>query len=651
MPEEMDAFEKKDNPEFGEAVEDLVSQAIDVEAIEDLVTYIEDLYHFMPQSLYYANSSGFIVEVNKALEELTGYTADELAGQSLSFLSADGEDAIDIEEETAKRVRVKDRELTILTKEKGEVLVNVSTSVRKDKGGNAIGYFAVLVDITERKKLEERIESASQAKSEFLANMSHELRTPLNSVIGFSEVLQEKTFGELNEKQARYVGNILTSGKHLLGLINDILDLSKVEAGKIELKYEEFPLPDLLSESQTLVSTMASKKSISLESKVEEGISKFTADPTRFKQIMYNLLSNAIKFTPDGGRVSIHTKSSADMTQISVEDTGIGIKKEDQEKIFEEFYQVDSSYARQYQGTGLGLALTKRLVELHRGNIWVESEVGKGSKFTFTIPLHPKEAPKIIEEMPPVEEKPLILVVEDEKQASELLTLYLDEGGYQVAHAFDGVEAIRKAKELKPFAITLDIILPKRDGLDVLQELKSMPETKDIPVIIISIVDNKELGFSLGATDYLVKPIDKAELIQKLQSYGIAAKLGKALNILVVDDNPQDVELLTAILEPEGFKVTKAYGGKEGIDLAIGKNPDAIILDLLMPEVNGFEVVERLKTYPKAKDIPIFIYTVKDITEEDKRILNNYVISIKEKGRCSKEELLSDIRKAVPRSD
>jgi CheY-like chemotaxis protein len=444
--------------------------------------------------------------------------------------------------------------------------------------------------------------------------------------------------------------NIHTSGKHLLGLINDILDLSKVEAGKIELKHEEFSLPNLLSECQTLVNTMATKKSISLESKVEEGVSSITADSTRFKQIMYNLLSNAIKFTPDEGRVSVEAKSSDDMLEISVTDTGIGIKKEVQEKIFEEFYQVDSTYARQYQGTGLGLALTKRLVGLHGGKIWVESEVGKGSKFSFTIPLHPKEAPKVIEiveERPPTVGKPLVLVVEDEKQASNLLTLYLKQEGYQVAHAFNGVEAIEKAKELRPFAITLDIILPKKDGLEVLQELKSLPETKDIPIIIISIVDNKELGFSLGATDYLVKPIDQMELIHKLQSYGVRPKPGKASNILVVDDNPQDVALLTTILEPEGFRVIKAYGGKEGIDLAIDKNPDAIILDLLMPEVNGFEVVQTLKAHPKARDIPIFIYTVKDVTKEDKKILNDYVVSIKEKGKCSREELLADISKVT----
>lgn len=492
-----------------------------------------------------------------------------------------------------------------------------------------------------------RLEQATRAKSEFLANMSHELRTPLNSIIGFSEVLLERMVGELNEDQTMCAGNINTSGKHLLGLINEILDLSKVEAGRVELVLEEFSLPDALSECLTLVNTLAMKKGIALESSVQEDVPTITADPTRFKQILYNLLSNAIKFTPDKGRVGIEARIKDGMVEIAVTDTGIGIEKDKQEKIFEEFYQVDNVYTRQHQGTGLGLSLTKKLVELHGGRIWVESEPGQGSRFRFTVPLHPKEAPKVMEVAKEGPVKPLILVVEDEKQAGDLLTLYLEQEGYGVARAFDGVEAIEKAKALKPSAITLDVFLPKKDGLQVLRELKGLPETQGIPVIVISIVDNKELGFSLGATDYLVKPIRREELIKRLKSCGVRPRPGGGSSILVVDDNPQDVALLGAILEPEGYRVIKAYGGKEGIDLAISENPDAIILDLLMPEVNGFEVAEALRAHPRAKDIPIFIYTAKELTKEDQARLDDYVVSVKAKGGCSKEELLSDIRKAI----
>jgi PAS domain S-box-containing protein len=627
--------------------------------LEESYAFTNALLDNIPAPFVLTDEEGKWKLVNKAFEDFTGYSRKELLRKETLEQKCTAKETIEalnkIWEHTIEKREIGTGDVPWLTKS-GEIRILQSIEI---PWGEGAGRFYTGLDVTEeiRQRNElaitnAQLQQASHAKSEFLANMSHELRTPLNSIIGFSEVLQEKTFGELNEKQAKYVENVLTSGKHLLGLINDILDLSKVEAGKIELKYEEFSLPDLLSESQTLVSTMASKKSISLESKIEEGISRITADPTKVKQIMYNLLSNAIKFTPDGGRVTVNAKRADNMVQISVEDTGIGLREEDQENIFEEFYQVDSSYARQYQGTGLGLSLTKRLVELHGGKIWVESEIGRGSTFAFTIPQRLEERPAIEEITAPTEaeeeKRPTILVVEDERQASELLTLYLDEAGYQVICAFDGVEAIEKAKRLRPYAITLDIILPKKDGLEVLQELKSLPETKDIPIIIISIVENKELGLSLGAADYLIKPIDKLDLLHKLGEYNFSTKVKEApINILVVDDNPKDVELLTAILEPEGFGVIKAYGGKEGIDLAIEKKPDAIILDLLMPEVNGFEVVQRLKAHPKAKDIPVFIYTVKDITKEDGERLNKYVVSIKEKGKSSKEELLNDIKKVV----
>lgn len=507
------------------------------------------------------------------------------------------------------------------------------------------------LDITNK-----QLQEVSQAKSAFLANMSHELRTPLNSIIGFSEILLEKTFGEMNEKQTKYANNIYTSGKHLLTLINDILDLSKVEAGKIELKIEEFSLQEILTECQTLVKSLAGKKNIWLEVKIE-GISTIKADPVRFKQIMYNLFSNAIKFTPDKGRVDVTAKPVDEMVQITVQDTGIGIAKEHYEKVFDEFQQIDSSYSKQYQGTGLGLPLTRKLVELHGGKIWLESEPGKGSTFTFTIPQGKGSGVRSQgsgeEEILTPEEKgggPVVLVVEDEEQARELLTVYLEEGGYQVAYAVDGEEAIKKAREIKPYAITLDVILPKKSGFEVLQELKILPETRDIPVIIVSMIDNKEQGLGLGAVDYLIKPVDKNRLTLSLEKHNFTTKAKeKAINILVVDDNPQDIELISSMLEPEGFGIIKAYGGEEGIEIATEKQPDAIILDLMMPEVNGFEVVQILKKDKRTKNIPIIICTSKDLTKEDMQLLNSNIVSIMQKGKCSKEELLEELKKIEKR--
>ena len=643
--------------------------------------FSENIITTIPDSLLVLDSDLRIKSANRTFYDTFHVKPEKVIGSSISELLKDKEGKLNSELKKlfGTALTLNNFELPYQIQELGERIFNVRARGIFISPEEGVGELVVIQDITKRKKAEEgirrlneeleqkvsertrelaiankQLQEASQAKSGFLANMSHELRTPLNSIMGFSEILQGKTFGDLNEKQTRYVSNIHTSGKHLLGLINDILDLSKVEAGKIELKYEEFSLGDILSECQTLVNTMASKKGISLGFKVENGLSTISADPTRFKQIMYNLLSNAIKFTPDGGVVNIDAKSVNGMMQASVKDTGIGITEEHQDKIFEEFYQVDSSYSKQYKGTGLGLPLTKKLVELHGGKIWLEGEPEKGSTFSFTLPLRAEEeifeAPAVKEEKisAPVKEegKLTILVVEDEKQASELLALYLEEAGYQVVCAFDGEEAIEKAKELKPSIITLDIILPKKDGLEVLRELKSLPETKDIPVIIISIVENNELGLSVGAADYLIKPIDKKELISKLGDYSFTTKVKeKTVNILVVDDNPKDVELLSSILEPEGFGVIKAYGGKEGIDLAIEKQPDAIILDLLMPKVSGFEVVHRLKKHPKGKDIPIFIYTAKDLNEEEKQSLNDNVISIMQKGKYSKEDLLKDIKR------
>jgi PAS domain S-box-containing protein len=556
-------------------------------------------------------------------------------------------------------------------KDKNKWLEFTSSYLEKEKG-----KIITVRDITERKKIEEeirklneeleykvkertreleiankRLQEASQAKSEFLANMSHELRTPLNSIIGFSEVLFERTFGDLNDRQSRYVKNIHTSGKHLLNLINDILDLSKVEAGKIELKYEEVVLNDIFNECQTLVTSMAKKKNIMLNFKVED-IQKIDVDPIRFKQIMYNLLSNAIKFTPEGGMVNVEAKPSDEMIEISVKDTGIGIAKEHYEKVFEEFTQIENPYTKQYKGTGLGLPLTKRLVELHGGKIWVESEVRKGSTFTFTIPMKRIKLITREEEIPSLkEDKPIILVIEDDREASELIKLWLEESGYQVVCAYDGEYGIEKAKKIKPSAITLDIILPRIDGFEVLRELKSIPETKDIPVIIISITENKELGISLGAEDYLLKPINKEELIFALDRLTFIKKVKEGeVNILVIDDNPKDVELLTSLLEPEGFNVIKTYGGREGIGLANRLMPDLIILDLLMPEVSGFEVAKRLKENEKTKKIPIIIYTAIEVSEEEKRMLNENVLSIIEKGKVTKEELLEDIKNILKRN-
>jgi len=405
----------------------------------------------------------------------------------------------------------------------------------------------------------------------------------------------------------------------------------------------------------------------------------------QFRQVMINLLSNAIKFTPENGSVTLAarhlsivnghlqtrngqtiflpmTNDQEQMThrnllEISVTDTGIGIEPKDQERVFGEFEQVDSSYARDHEGTGLGLALAKSLVELHGGYIWVESEGrGRGSIFTFVIPIEDMEIKsedvkhkceireKAMEE---VVSRPLVLVVEDDRPVSELITEYLSDAGYAVAHAFDGEQAVQMARELKPYAITLDIILPKKDGWEVLEELKSFSETRNIPVIVVSITEDRQLGFSMGAVEWFVKPIERNGIVEALNN--ICAVYGKRdLTVLVVDDEPKTVELLTDRLESNDYKVLQAYGGRQGIDLAIEKLPDVIILDLMMPQVTGFEVVQRLREHPEARDIPILIHTAKDLTREDRQRLNSHVQAISSKS-SGKEQLLGELKKLTKR--
>lgn len=498
-----------------------------------------------------------------------------------------------------------------------------------------------------------KLRRADQLKSEFLANMSHELRTPLNAIIGFAEVLRDGLCGELNREQMESVIDIHESGKHLLQMINDILDLSKVEAGKMELQLEKFSLPLAMNDVQSIVRDMVSKKHLSLQVNVPEDSPDVHADQVKFKQIMYNLLSNAVKFTPDGGSIVVDVALNNYEFLISVTDTGIGIAPEHQATIFDEFKQLDSSRSRRYEGTGLGLALTKRLVELHGGRIWVESEgAGMGSKFSFTLPagkLDVETHRRKLEKLAIPSERPLekiILVVEDNQQAAQLLCIYLTEAGYNTVVATDGNEAVEMAREVKPFAITLDIMLPEKDGWQVMQELKRSQDTHNIPVIIISVVDDQSFGFSMGAVGYLIKPIDKEQLTNTLDKLELATKTENAApRTLVIDDRMEDLKLMGTILHNEGFRVLEASSGAEGVAKAIKERPDLIILDLLMPGMSGFDVVKALQGHPETRDIPIIICSAAELTPEDKEILNTQVKSIVRKGEDAKTHLLEAVRK------
>jgi signal transduction histidine kinase/CheY-like chemotaxis protein len=474
------------------------------------------------------------------------------------------------------------------------------------------------------------LEAASQHKSEFLANMSHELRTPLNAIIGFSEVLKMQMFGELNEKQDEYVEDILTSGKHLLSLINDILDLSKIEAGRMELEVESFVLAEALNNGVSMLRERAARRGLTLSLDVDPRIGAIEADERKVKQVIYNLLSNAVKFTPEGGRVTVTASRLPDEVRVAVADTGIGISETDQAKIFEEFRQGTRHSGADQEGTGLGLALARRLVEMHGGRIWLESEPGKGSTFTFALPAaHAPEAPAVPEPAPAVALKrdPLaVLIVEDDPRAAQLLSIYLEGAGLHPTIAPSGEQGLEAATALQPGTIILDILLPGRDGWDILAELKATPATAAIPVVIVSTLDERGRGFALGASDYLLKPVDREALLGTLERVGCSRDgSGARVKVLAIDDDPVALELTSAVLGPAGFDVLRAGGGEEGIAMARREQPALVILDLLMPEVDGFTVVERLKADPATADIPVVVFTGKSLTREERERLNTKV--------------------------
>ncbi|AKB52923.1 Sensory transduction histidine kinase [Methanosarcina barkeri str. Wiesmoor] len=565
----------------------------------------------------------------------------------------------------------------------------------KNEDGRITGILKTGLDITAHRRSEEKLiqakleaEEANNSKSEFLANVSHELRTPLNSIIGFSDILIEKVFGELNEKQFRYVNNISTSGKHLLVLINDILDLSKVEAGKMELHYSEFSIDPVFEEVKAVLFPLIQAKPLEVTFNVEPDFTTLEADRGRLIQILYNLISNAIKFTPNGGKVSVYCKESGNRALISVIDTGIGISAEDQVKLFQPFTQLDASTSRQYCGTGLGLALVKKIVNLHQGDIWVESDPGKGSNFTFALPLRkPLERRKVSEigiedvtiefEMNKAEalsvkenaenlqeevklpeichsekgdvKQELILVVDDDKSSSELHSTILKDAGYSVAILYSGKRVLEVAKNLKPDIITLDVFLPGTNGWLVLRQLKNDPYTTSIPVLIISMTNNNELGITLGATYSFAKPVNRIELVNSLRE--ITGKFRfEYPKVLIVDDDENTVELLSSMIEPEGFETIKAYSGRECLQKLFfsEQQPDILILDLMMPEISGFDIISSMRADVHTKDIPLIVCTSGELTEKNLEELNSelerHLISILKKGTFGRKELINRIK-------
>jgi signal transduction histidine kinase/CheY-like chemotaxis protein len=488
------------------------------------------------------------------------------------------------------------------------------------------------------------LEVASHHKSEFLASMSHELRTPLNAVIGFSDVLLDRMFGDLNDKQDEYVRDIRNSGRHLLELINEILDLSKVEAGQMELDRDAVSLADLLQHGVAMVRERAGRGGIALHVDVAPDVGTAYADELKLKQVILNLLTNAVKFTPHGGSVTLTARRVDQQACVSVIDTGVGIAEADRERIFEAFQRGGRAARTTTEGTGLGLTLSKRIIDLHGGRLWMESRLGAGSTFSFAIPLAPAStafadvAPARGDEVPAGKAAGTVLVIEDDRHSADLLEVYLEGAGYAVATARDGIDGLEQARRLAPRAVVLDMLLPGLNGWDLLAKLKGDPATAAIPVLIVSMVDEQGAGLALGAAEYLVKPVDRASLLAALER--CAAPENGRLRLVAIDDDPADLDLLEAVLAPKGWLVVRAGGGEAGVQAVRRERPAVVLLDLLMPDVDGFAVVEQLRADPVVGDVPIVVLTSKDMTPADHERLSGQISYLAQKGMVPSTELV-----------
>ncbi len=596
-------------------------------------------------------------------------------------------------------------ELTYIRKDGSRFPAIVSVTALSDGLGKIIGYLLIGTDNTARKEveaskalldqrlraqqltLEEKnieLEHASRMKSEFLATMSHELRTPLNAIIGFSEALKDGLMGRMNGTQLEYINDIFTSGQHLLSLINDILDLSKVEAGMMTLNLEPIDIKSLLSNSLSIVKEKAMSQRISLELEVDEGLGVCQLDARKTKQIIYNLLSNAVKFSAHGGRVKLHARSvprSAVGTltggwpvhgfplpesehqrflEICVDDQGIGISRENMARLFQAFSQIDSGLARKFEGTGLGLAMVRQLAELQGGGVAVASAVGEGTRFAAWLPLRISARADLVPQqrdlaaaaawVAPDSAQRTALVVEDDDQAADLVRLLLEAEGFKVLRAASGEIALEMARQQTLSVITLDIQLPGIDGWEFLMRIAQDSALAQIPVVIISGLAEGTLALQRGAAAVLQKPVSRVQLKASLANLRLHPTVERTHTVLVVDDDPKAVELIARFLPTPDYAVVRAYSGSEAITLARQVKLDLILLDLMMPEMSGFDVVKVLQAKAETAAIPVVVVTAKLITPSDRSELTSAAgkaIEIVDKAGFNSERFLDEVRRSL----
>jgi len=605
-----------------------------------------------PDAMLITNGEGRIVLVNGQTESLFGYARAELLGAAIEMLVPER-----FRERHAgfrrayfhdPKPRPMGHGLDLFGRRRDGTEFPAEISLSPMKTDEGLFATAAIRDVTERKRLEEArrrsLQEASRLKSEFLANMSHELRTPLNAVIGFAELIYDGKAGPVLPQQKEFLGDILTSSRHLLQLINDVLDLSKVEAGKIELHPERLDPAKVVGEIRDVLRSLAASRRITVGVEIAADVGEVVADPAKLKQVLYNYLSNAMKFTEEGGRVTIRLqREGVDAFRLEVEDTGIGIRPEDLGRLFVEFQQLDTSAAKKYPGTGLGLALTKRIVEAQGGRVGVRSRAGEGAVFFAVLPRQagpPRKSAAAVRRT-----GPLVLVVEDDPRDRECLVQTLSRAGYAVETVATGAAAVERARARAFDAITLDLLLPDMSGQDVLRAIRSEGPNRDTPVIIATVVAEKGVAAGHRVVNVLTKPVDPALLLADLARTRVAAD-GRG-TVLVVDDDPRALKLAERSLREGGFRPVCRTDGESGLAALEKEPPAAVVVDLNMPTMSGFDFLARLRRHPHCRSVPVIVWTERDVTAEETRRLTAIAeaLVLKSQGTGS---LVEELRHWVP---
>ncbi len=650
---------------FDGTLQDITERIKSEEEIRKLSYAVEQ----SPSMIIITDIQGHIEYVNPKFLEVSGYSEEDVLGQNPRLFKG-GRTLPEIYIQFWETITTGGEwrgEFLNKKKNGDEFWVFTSTSSIKDSQGNIQHYIALQEDITLRKIKEAELqeakkaaEEANKAKSQFLAKMSHELRAPLNAIIGYSEMLTEEAQDLQQDEFIPDLEKIRSAGKHLLSLINDILDLSKIEAGKMTLYLEKFDIGSMLQDVVSTSKPLLDKNQNQLVEDYTENLGSMFADVTKIRQILFNLLSNASKFTEKG---TIHLEvypegeASSRMICFKVTDTGIGMSPDQLSHLFGDFVQADTSTTRKYGGTGLGLSISKRFCEMMGGSISVESGLEKGSVFTAKIPVEVNnpEAEIKIEPVKKTElktavtskdkttrKKDTILVIDDDPVMQDIMRRTLQKDGFQVVSALNGEEGLRLARELHPMAITLDVMMPNMDGWSVLTVLKSDINCQNIPVIMLSIVDDKNMGYALGANDYLTKPVDKEQVLRLLNQFRPEGK-GTGI-IMVVEDDAPTRELISRTIRKEGYATLEAENGLKALETLSLNLPDLILLDLMMPEMDGFEFLSEMHKNNQWADIPVVVITAKELTRDEFEYLQKTVTNIIQKGGYSQEELLSEIQ-------